>query len=153
MLLRLIKMYTVINLFFVIFHRQMPDWSQDIIRASTLLILVVVATSSWFSGNISTIYIEFFDSFFKAAFSDTTKIIIIATIDIIMHTVPLFIMGMPRIPSSFILAYSIMLVWYITFRNKIKTIYVPSVLPERGIIAAGVVTVIASGLMLSKTIN
>jgi hypothetical protein len=146
-------MYTVINLCFVIAHRAMPDWAQDIIRASTLLILVVVATSSWFSGNIYTIYIEFFDSFFKAEFSDTTKIIIIATIDIIMHTVPLFIMGMPRTTSSFIWAYSIMLVWYSVFRDRIKKIYVPSVLPERGIIAAGVVTALASGLMLSKSIN
>ena len=149
MLLRLFQMYTVINLFFVIFHRRLPEWAQDIIRASTLLILVVVAISSWFSGNISTIYIEFFDSFFKAAFSDTTKIIIIATIDIIIHTVPLFIMGMPRTPSSFIWAYSIMLVWYAVFRDQIKKIYVPSVLPERGIIGAGVVTVLASaGLII-----
>jgi hypothetical protein len=148
MLLRLFQMYTVINLCFVIAHRAMPEWAQDIIRASTLLILVTVV-SFWCSGNISSIYIDLFDSFFKTTLSDTTKILIIAMIDIIIHIVPLLIMGMPHTPSSFIWAYGIMLVWYITVRNHIDKIYVPGVHSDRSMIVAGLVAVIAYKGMLS----
>jgi hypothetical protein len=146
---RLFHMYTILNLCFVVVHRWMPEWIQDIIRASTALILVVVATSVWFSGNVTTIYGELFDSFIPhSTLSHTAKIAIVAMGDGLFHIVPHLVIGMPRVATSFIWAYGIMLVWYSTVRNNIKEIYSPSVPADRGIVVAGVVTALASAARL-----
>ena len=149
MLARLFNMYTIINVCFVIVHHWFPDWIQDIIRASTILIIVVVATSVWFSGKIETIYGELFDSFVPhSTLSHNAKMAITAAGDALFHIVPLYVMGMPQTESSFIWAYGIMLAWYFAARDNIKEIYSPSVPADFGIMIAGVVTALASARLI-----
>jgi hypothetical protein len=93
-------MYTNINLVFVLLFRWLPESFQDVVRASTLLILVVVSTI-WFSGDLVRTYGELADSFIniqsarRFALPRVVRIGIAAAGDMLLHVVPVFAIGLP----------------------------------------------------------
>lgn len=151
-------MYTNLNLVFVLFFRWLPEDVQDIVRASTFLILVVVSTI-WFSGDLVRTYGELVDSFISAngvrrfALPRVVRIGIAALGDFLLHVVPVFILGYPRDSRSFLIAFGLLSSWYATARNHIHAIYAPSIQgakADRGILVAGMIA-IGSYLIPSTT--
>jgi len=136
-------MYTNINLVFVLLFRWLPESFQDVVRASTLLILVVVSTI-WFSGDLVRTYGELVDSFGSFALPRVVRIGIAATGDFLLHVIPVFLIGLPRESRSFLIAFGLLSTWYATARRHIHAIYAPSIQgkkADRGIMVAGMVAV------------
>ena len=136
-------MYTNLNLVFVLLFHWLPEDVQDIVRASTLLILVVVSTL-WFSGDLVRTYGELVDSFGRFALPRVVRIGIAATGDFLLHVVPVFILGYPRDSRSFLIAFGLLSSWYATARSHIHAIYAPSIQgkkADRGILVAGIVAI------------
>jgi hypothetical protein len=153
---RLASMYTNINLVFVLLFRWLPESVQDIVRASTLLILVVVSTI-WFSGDLVQTYGELADSFIsgqsvhRVSLPRIVHIGIAALGDVLLHVVPVFAIGLPQMGSSFLIAFGLLSSWYATARRHIHAIYAPSIQgkkADRGIVVAGIVSL---GSYLIKT--
>jgi hypothetical protein len=143
-------MYTNLNLVFVLLFRCLPEDIQDVVRASTLLILVVVSTL-WFSGDLIRTYGELVDSFGSFALPRVVRIGIAATGDFLLHVIPVFLIGLPRMGRSFLIAFGLLSSWYATARRHIHAIYAPSIQgtkADRGIFVAGCVAV---GSYLIKT--
>jgi hypothetical protein len=143
-------MYTNLNLVFVLLFRWLPEDIQDVVRASTLLILVVVSTL-WFSGDLIRTYGELVDSFGSFALPRVVRIGIAATGDFLLHVIPVFLIGLPRMGRSFLIAFGLLSSWYATARRHIHAIYAPSIQgtkADRGIFVAGCVAV---GSYLIKT--
>jgi len=142
---RLASMYTNLNLVFVLLFRWLPENIKDIVRASTLLILVVVSTI-WFSGDLVRTYGELVDSFISVrsiALPRVVRIGIAAAGDILLHVVPVFAIGLPQMGRSFLIAFGILLAWYATARRHIHAIYAPSIQgkkADRGMMIAGIVS-------------
>ena len=136
-------MYTNLNLVFVLLFHWLPDRAQDVVRASTLLILVVVS-SIWFSGDLVRTYGELVDSFGRFSLPRVVRIGIAALGDFLLHVVPVFILGYPRDSRSFMIAFGLLSTWYATARSHIHAIYAPSIQgkkADRGIFMAGMVAV------------
>ena len=139
-------MYTNLNLVFVLLFRWLPEDVQDIVCASTFLILVVVS-SIWFSGDLVRTYGELVDSFISVrsiALPRVVRIGIAAMGDFLLHVVPVFIIGFPNQGRSFLIAFGLLSSWYATARSHIHAIYAPSIQgkkADRGIIVAGMVAV------------
>ena len=134
-------MYTHLNLLFVLLFRWLPESVRDVVRASTLLILVVVC-SIWLSGDLVQTYGEFADSFGASSQPCMLRIGLIAMGDILLHVVPISVIGLPRTRRSYALAFGILASWYATNRHQIHAIYVPSIQSrkaDRGVLIAGLV--------------
>ena len=134
-------MYTNLNLVFVLFFHWLPEYMQDIVRASTLLILVVVSTL-WISGDLIQTYEELVDSFGRFSLPRVVRIGIVALGDFLLHVVPVFLIGLPNEGRSFLIAFGILLIWYATARSHIHAIYAPSIQgkkADRGMIVAGMI--------------
>jgi len=148
-------MYTNLNLVFVLLFRWLPESVQDIVRASTLLIFVVVSTI-WFSGDLVRTYGELADSFISGqsfALPRVVRIGIAAAGDILLHVVPVFAIGLPQMGRSFLIAFGILSTWYATARRHIHAIYAPSIQgkkADRGIMIAGIVS-LGSYLIYNKS--
>lgn len=143
---RLASMYTNINLVFVLLFCWLPENIKDIVRASTLLILVVVSTI-WFSGDLVRTYGELADSFIKThsvqSIPRVVRIGIAALGDVLLHVVPVFAIGLPQMGSSFFIAFGLLSTWYATARRHIHAIYAPSIQgkkADRGIVVAGIIS-------------
>ena len=138
---RIASMYTHLNLVFVLLFRWLPESVRDVVRASTVLILIVVC-SIWLSGDLVQTYGEFADSFGVSSQPCMVRIGLIAMGDILLHVVPLFVIGLPRTRRSYLLAFGILSAWYVKHRHHIHAIYVPSVQgrkADRGVLMAGLV--------------
>jgi hypothetical protein len=140
-------MYTNLNLIFVLLIRWLPESVQDVVRASTFLILVVVSTI-WFSGDLVRTYGELADSFIsgqsvhRVALPRVVRIGIAAAGDFLLHVVPVFAIGLPQMGRSFLIAFGLLSTWYATARRHIHAIYAPSIQgkkADRGIVVAGMV--------------
>ena len=80
---RLLSMYTNINLLALLFYPYASEQIRDIMRASTLLILIVAA-SIW--PNAKTIYPDLFDSFSPGnTVSLSVKYTVVFIFDIFLH--------------------------------------------------------------------
>jgi hypothetical protein len=141
-------MYTNLNLVFVLLFRWLPENIKDIVRASTFLILVVVS-SIWFSGDLVRTYGELADSFISGqsvhsvALPRVVRIGIAAAGDILLHVVPVFVIGLPQMGRSFLIAFGLLSTWYATARRHIHAIYAPSIQgkkADRGMMVAGIVS-------------
>ena len=132
---RIASMYTNLNLSLLLFYRWMPEKLKDIMRASTLLILIVVA-STWITGDLTTIYIELFDSFSTIILSTQAKHIIVFIADVLLHVVPVFLIGLPKTRQSMMIASLALITWYGMVRERIHEIYSPSVPADRGVMIA-----------------
>ena len=136
-------MYTNLNLVFVLLFHWLPEDVQDVVRASTFLILVVVSTL-WFSGDLIRTYGELVDSFGRFALPRVVRIGIAALGDFLLHVVPVFAIGLPNQGRSFLIAFGFLSSWYATARHRIHAIYAPSIQgkkADRGIFVAGMVAV------------
>lgn len=136
---RIASMYTHLNLVFVLLFRWLPETLQDIVRASTLLILVVVS-SIWLSGDLLVTYREFVDSFGMSSLPPKFLWGLAVAGDVLLHVVPLLLIGLPRQKSSMLIAFGILSVWYACNRHRIHEIYIPRIQgtkADRGVIMAG----------------
>jgi hypothetical protein len=115
----------------------MPPAVQDVIRASSLLILAAVATV-WFSGNVIEVYHDLIDSFTPRGMMipDSIKTGIMIFYDILFHIAPVLILGLPYHVISLFVAYGIMLAWFITARHRLPSIYSSKVSFDRGMVGA-----------------
>ena len=135
-------MYTNANVCGVLLFPWMPAPVQDVIRASTLLILVAVATV-WFSGNLIEVYHDLIDSFTPTGvlLPDSIKTGIMIFYDALFHVIPFLVLGLPLYVHSLFIAYGMLVVWYIIMRHKLPSIYSPKVSFGKGIVVAGIVGV------------
>lgn len=143
---RILSMFTTINLICVILFHSLSPWMQDIVRATTLLILTVVMYT-WFTSDVFKVYEELFDSF--SSQSDVTKPIKIGTVlvaDLLFHVVPLFVVGFPINITSYGIAYIIMFAWYRLWREYLPKIYSPRINTAGGMLTAGIVAVGMMGM-------
>ena len=151
---RVTSMYTNWNLMGVAASPWLPEPVTDIIRASSLLILVVMATL-WVKEDMIRIYGEVVDTFLPiahlrclpkvalctlpkvalctlpkvapCALPRVVKIEIAFLFDIILHVGPVLLLGLPTNGLSFIYAAALLGIWYAWARNKIGWIYAPSI--------------------------
>jgi hypothetical protein len=142
-------MYTNVNVCGVLLMPWMPKPMQDVVRASTFLILIAVSTV-WFSGNLIEIYHDLIDSFTPdgIVLSDTMKTGIMIFYDVLFHIVPFLIIGLPHDAHSLLIAYGILVGWFILMRHRLPSIYSPNVSFGRGIVVAGIV-----GLIVAMSIS
>jgi len=140
---RLGLMYTNINICGVLLFPWMPSAVQDVIRASSILILAAVATV-WFSGNIIEVYHDLIDSFTPRGLMipDSIKTGMMIFYDILFHIAPVLILGLPHHAISLFVAYGIMLIWFMMARHRLPSIYSSKVSFDKGMIVAGIVGVI-----------
>ena len=133
-------MYTHLNICGVILFPWMPECVQDVIRASTLLILAAVATV-WFSEHVIEVYHEIIDSFtpHEMIIPDSIKTEIAITCDILLHIMPCIVLGLPYNVISLFIAYGIMVLWYRMTCHRLSSIYSPKCNFDRGMIVAGIV--------------
>jgi hypothetical protein len=142
---RLGLMYTNINVCGVLLFSWMPPVVQDVIRASSLLILAAVATV-WFSGDVIEVYHDLIDSFTPRGYMipDSIKTGIMIFYDILFHIVPVLIIGLPQHVISVYVAYGIMLAWFMMARHRLPSIYSSKVSFDKGMIVAGMVGVLVA---------
>ena len=139
-------MYTNWNLVGVAASPWLPEPVKDIIRASSLLILVVMATL-WVKEDMIRIYGEVVDTFLPkvalcalpiahlgclpkvalCALPRVVKIEIAFIFDMVLHVGPVLLLGLPTNGLSFIYAAALLGMWYAWARNKIGWIYAPSI--------------------------
>ena len=121
---RLAMMYTNINICGVLLFPYLPPFVQDVIRASTMIILAAV-TTVWFSENVLEVYHDLIDSFTPRGLMipDSIKTGIMIFYDILFHIVPFLILGLPHHIISLFIAYGIMVAWFMMTRHRLSSIY------------------------------
>lgn len=151
-LIRFLSMYTTLNvLALILFYQDASNTIRDIMRASTFLIAVVVATSVWI--NPFPIYRALFDSFAPPKYQATvplhTKYGIVFIFDMLFHVIPLVAIGLPHNSTSMLIACSILLLWYSAAHRRIHKIYTSGISTGRGICIA-IVTALIGYILLEK---
>jgi hypothetical protein len=143
---RIGSMFTNINLMFVLFFPYLNETIQDIVRATTFLILAAIVLI-WLTGNVLSIYERLYNSFLIAPdLSLIKKYVIMFILDIILHLLPFLILGFPRHGVSFVFAYGIMMIWYLLVRDHIGSIYVPHLPYDSSMGGIGVIALVGSML-------
>jgi hypothetical protein len=142
---KFIIIYTHMNLCAVFLFPWMSKSVQDVIRASTFLILVAVATV-WLSGNLIEVYHDLIDSFipYGDTLSNSVKTGMMIVYDALFHVVPCLILGLPYHVHSLFIAYGILVSWFVLMRHKLPSIYSPKVSFDRGIVVAGIVALVVA---------
>ena len=141
---RIGSMFTNINLMFVLFFSYLNETAQDIVRATTFLILAAIILI-WLTGNVLSIYEKLYNSFQIApSMSLTKKYGIMFILDIILHLIPFLSLGMPNYGVSFLFAYGIMMIWYVFVRDRIGSIYIPGLPYDSAMMVVGAVALIGS---------
>ena len=150
-LTRFLSMYTTLNLLvLILFYQDASDTIRDIMRASTFLIAVVVATSVWI--NPFPIYRTLFDSFapkYQAIVPLYAKYGIVFIFDMLFHVIPLVVIGLPHNSTSMLIACTILLAWYGVMRHQIHEIYTQKISTDRSICIA-IVTALIGYILLEK---
>jgi hypothetical protein len=130
--MRLASMYTNWNLVGVAASPWLPEPVKDVVRASSLLILVVMATL-WIKEDMIRIYGEVVDTFLPKALlflqrlPRVVKIEIAFLFDMVSHVGPVLLLGLPTNGISYLWAAALLGMWYAWARNKIGWIYAPSI--------------------------
>ena len=145
-------MYTTLNLLaLILFYQDASDTIRDIMRASTFLVVIVVATSVWIKP--FPIYRTLFDSFAPPKYQATvplhTKYGIVFIFDMLFHVIPLVTIGLPHNGESMLIACSILLLWYSAAHRRIHEIYTSGISTGRGICIA-IVTALIGYILLEK---
>ena len=118
---RLLSMYTNINLLALLFYPYASEQIRDIMRASTLLILIVAA-SIW--PNAKTIYPDLFNSFSPGnTVSLSVKYTVVFIFDMVFHVLPVILIGLPYNMISYFFASVFLFIWYRLVRHRINEIY------------------------------
>ena len=140
-------MFTFTNMCFLMIYPWLSSVLKDIVSGTSFLILIMVSTI-WFSGNVKQVYTELFDTFYFQIMGDTptissvTKLTTVLIGDILFHVAPCLLIGFPLHAVSILIAYLIIIVWYIIQKDNIAEIYTPSVNVKRAFIIGGVVSVL-----------
>lgn len=174
MLLRLASMATNGNLLGLLFYFWMSEPIRDILRGTCLLVLASIMTI-WCIADMPRVYVELCDSFVtlnglpeyitKNIKDEETrhtifvlfyygipmvKQVIVFVCDILLHVVPVLLIGLPHTASSVAIAYAILSAWYLLVRHRIHEIYAPSVPADKAFIGAGIMaTATVFGLLFS----
>ena len=119
-------MYTNWNLMGVAASPWLPEPVKDVVRASSLLILVVMATL-WVKEDMIRIYGEVVDTFSLQSIPKVVKIEIAFLFDMVLHVGPVLLLGLPTNGISYLWAAALLGAWYAWARNKIGWIYAPSI--------------------------
>lgn len=137
---RLCMMYTNFNICGVLLFPWMPEWIQDVIRASTFLILLAVSTV-WFSDNVIEVYHDLVDSFTPDGLiiPDSIKTEIAIACDIALHIIPCMVLGLPHYVISLFIAYGILVLYYTMSYHRLSSIYSPKCSFDQGMVVAGIV--------------
>ena len=145
-LVRFATMYTTINLSAIgIVWGFSIEPMKDILRASTLLILIMVIGSVWM-GDTGAIYTRLFDSFApQSQLSTIVKQGIVCVADVVFHVLPIVLIGISKEPVSYVIAAMILALWLLLFRNKIDDIYVPGI---KIMYSMALITVVLIGILL-----
>ena len=147
-------MYTNWNLMGVVASPWLPEPITDIVRASSLLILVVMATL-WVKEDMIRIYGEIVDTFFLVqSIPKVVKIEIAFLFDMVLHVGPVLLLGLPTNGVSFLYAASLLGAWYAWARNKIGWIYAPSIQgpkADRGVAVAMLIALFLALLSAALT--
>ena len=104
----------------------LPEPVKDVVRASSLLILVVMATL-WVKEDMIRIYGEVVDTFSLQSIPKVVKIEIAFLFDMVLHVGPVLLLGLPTNGISYLWAAALLGAWYAWARNKIGWIYAPSI--------------------------
>jgi hypothetical protein len=151
--MRLASMYTNWNLMGVVASPWLPEPVTDIIRASSLLILVVMATL-WVKEDMIRIYGEVVDTFLIRCLPKVVKIEIAFLFDMVLHVGPVLLLGLPTNAISFLWAAALLGAWYAWARNKIGWIYAPSIQgpkADRGVASALLIAMLVAVLSAALT--
>ena len=142
---KFVIIYTHINLCGVLLFPWMPKSVQDVIRASTFLILIAFATV-WFSGDLIEVYHHLVDSFipYGDTLSNSTKTCIMMIYDALFHVTPFLLLGLPHHAISLFIAYGILMLWYIILRHRLPSLYSPKVSFDRGIVVTGLIGLVVA---------
>lgn len=119
-------MYTNWNLVGVAASPWLPEPLKDVVRASSLLILVVMATL-WVKEDMIRIYGEVVDTFSLRSLPKVVKIEIAFLFDMVLHVGPVLLLGLPTNGISYLWTAALLGAWYAWARNKIGWIYAPSI--------------------------
>jgi hypothetical protein len=109
----------------VLAYPRLSEPIRDVIRASSLIVLLIVAFV-WFNSDLSLLYIDLFHSFAPSLAPRIPNPIKLATVtifDALTHVVPCLLVGLPQFAHSLIFAFSFLLLWYSWARKKLHTIY------------------------------
>jgi hypothetical protein len=109
----------------VLAYPRLSEPIRDVIRASSLIVLLIVAFV-WFNSDLSLLYIDLFHSFAPSLAPRIPNPIKLATVtifDALTHVVPCLLVGLPQFAHSLIFALCVVLLWYRWARNKIQSIY------------------------------
>ena len=123
-------MYTNINITFVLLWKLWPASIQEIIRANSLIILCAVSYF-WLTLTNWKWYNDFYNTlpFAKKDFDKSTILFLSVLVDVVLHLLPVIILGLPTTITSVCVATICILVWYLIVRhdNKIQKIYVDTI--------------------------
>ena len=98
------------------FPQTLPEWFKDYIRAASIIVAIGWLMLYFYVGPSKI------EEFYKMRFPwIDTKLIYF--IDIMVHFVPVFLVGLPRSYYSYFIAFGIILVWYVVFRPIIQKAY------------------------------
>ena len=142
-------MYTNWNLMGVAASPWLPEPVKDVVRASSLLILVVMATL-WVKEDMIRIYGEVVDTFSLQSIPKVVKIEIAFLFDMVLHVGPVLLLGLPTNGISYLWAAALLGAWYAWARNKIGWIYAPSIQgqkADRGVAIALLFAMLLAALM------
>jgi len=147
-------MYTNWNLMGVAASPWLPEPLKDVVRASSLLILVVMATL-WVKEDMIRIYGEVVDTFSLrslpkvalCALPRVVKIEIAFLFDMVLHVGPVLLLGLPTNGVSYLWAAALLGMWYAWARNKIGWIYAPSIQGQKA--DRGIAIALLSAMLLA----
>ena len=139
-------MYTNWNLMGVAASPRLPEHVKDVVRASSMLILVVMATL-WVKEDMIRIYGEVVDTFSLQCLPKVVKIEIAFLFDMVLHVGPVLLLGLPTHGISYLWAAALLGAWYAWARNKIGWIYAPSIQGQKA--DRGVAIALLSALLFS----
>lgn len=95
----------------------------DILAGACLLIAVAAFLTKLHNGLKKSM------SLYRSIFG-INNIAIMMTIDFLVHYMPVILLGLPRDPSSYIIAYVLLLAYYIPMRGNLNTVYFGLVSPQ-----------------------
>lgn len=126
----------IIVIICLVFKLYLHEYLIDVARAIALLVFIA-------SFYFQLVYdVRSLSDIFSVRLDDPTFVewTIITTVNAVWHAAPLFLIGLPKRPSSMLFAWAIVLIWYVCIRNKVQDVYTHMVtVQEYDVIMFGIV--------------
>ena len=124
---RLVSMITVMNITAICFYKLFDiKRIKDVLSATTMIIFLMVY-SFWLSADIFQAYEEMLNSFGIHISNKTLMYFVCFVVDMIIHVLPLIIVGLPEKKISIIIALVLISIWYVVVHKNVAEIYTPIV--------------------------